>query len=83
MEIAVNYGFVSVSELEKSIINDKEVDREWKLYKLAFQSYLFQWAIDNRQKDIVVRMAENDANLLSAEGSIPDITFVINKETFK
>ncbi len=83
MEIAVSYGFVSVSHLEASINDNEELDKEWKLYKLNYKSFLFEWAMENRQKDIVVRMAENDANLLSAEGSIPDIKFVINKESFK
>ncbi len=81
--IAAQYKFISVDELEASIMDDELLDREWKLYKAQYKADLFDLALDMRQKDIILNMVENEMNLLSSEGAIPDIRFVINEETYK
>ncbi len=83
LTVATQYNFVSISELELSIINDKDFKREWDLYKAMYKAEMFEWAKDNKVKELVIKMAENDLNLLSADGSIPDIHFSIDKDTFK
>ncbi len=81
--IAAKYNFISVDELESSIIDDELLDREWKLYKAQYKADLFDLALDMKQKDVILNMVENEMNLLSSEGAIPDIRFIINEETYK
>ncbi len=83
LRIAATYGFTSIGELEKSIIKNKDMKREWDLYKITYKADLFEYAKENRMKDIIIKMAENDLKVLDASGTIPDINIEIDKGTFK
>ncbi len=81
--IAAKYKFISVDELEASIIDNEKLDREWKLYKAQYKADLFDLALEMKQKDIILNMVENEMNLLSSEGNVPDIRFIIGKDAWK
>ncbi len=81
--IAAKYKFISVDELEASIVDNEKLDREWKLYKAQYKADLFDLALDMKQKDIILNMVENEMNLLSSEGNVPDIKFIIGKDAWK
>ncbi len=75
---------VPYDNLDKYIINNKEVQKTWKMYTEKWKSYFFKFCIHNKftEEHTAVQIATKLFNVMDISKRIPDIRITLDESFF-